>query len=269
MKINNMKAYSSNVNFKNSSTVISALERGANKTALKISEQTGALEQTMIGAATTISELKNKLISSEVREQENGKVMNIISALLKKIGNSKRFEKLVNAKEGSILDTIIAYGNAAKEAVGTAIYTVQALTNEDLAPDKRKFVGMYDLAVGVVSTSLCLGFGILAVKYKNPLAERMIGKKFADKPGFKIARDGIAFLIPSVLQQIIIKRIISPAVATPAAGKLKKKLENKEAGKKGETPAEMSPLNNPIILGQNGQDTNTIKSPLAQFNQNA
>lgn len=166
---------------------------------------------------------------------------------LKRFSNSNVFKNLVKNEKG--IGIILALGNTCKEAMGTAIYTVQALTNEDLPPDKRKFVGMYDLAVGVVSTTLSLVFGIATVKYQDKLVERTL-KKFNKPelyPKYNNAFAGIKFFIPLILQNIIIKRMVAPAVATPVAGQLKKKMEAKEAAQQPKTDTTIPP-NNDIIL---------------------
>lgn len=137
----------------------------------------------------------------------------------------------------SRLTKVVLWGNVGKEIVGTAMYTIQALTNEDLPEDKRKFVGMYDLAVGLVSTTFSFIFGVkLEEKIKNGYSKLL--KPLTDSPKEivksrgMVAIVGLAAFSSYFLQTIIGKRIVAPAVATPIAGKVKAKMEAADAAKK-------------------------------------
>lgn len=144
----------------------------------------------------------------------------------------------------SALTKVVLWGNVGKEVVGTAIYTVQALTNEDLDPDKRKFIGMYDLAVGVVSTACSFVFGVGLEKkikdgYKNLLKPLTKSENLVVKSRAAAAIVGLAAFSSFALQTIVGKRIVAPAIATPIAGNLKGKLEARELKKKqAQQPAE-------------------------------
>ena len=127
----------------------------------------------------------------------------------------------------------LAAGNVGKELVGTTVYTVQALTNEDLPADKRKFIGMYDLIVGLISTTFSAVFGFGAVAVQDKLIQKALAKN--QGPGFPkyaSAFAGLVWLIPQLLQTIIGKRIFAPAFATPFAGKIKNNMIAKEEAKK-------------------------------------
>lgn len=118
----------------------------------------------------------------------------------------------------------LAAGNIGKEIIGTLFYTMQALTNEDLPPDKRKFIGMYDLMVGAVSTGFSILFGVGAVTMQDKILTKALKKNKGPKYSkYATAYAGLTFLIPNLLQTIIGKRIIAPAIATPTAGKWKEK----------------------------------------------
>ena len=119
----------------------------------------------------------------------------------------------------------LAAGNVGKELVGTTVYTVQALTNEDLPADKRKFIGMYDLMVGLISTSFSALFGFGAVAAQDKLLEKALRKNSgAGYPKYAAAFTGLVWLIPQLLQTIIGKRIVAPAIAIPLAGKMKENM---------------------------------------------
>lgn len=190
------------------------------------------------GAVKATKELGKKITSVIPKEEKQSGLMNVFEWVAKKIAKI-----LPKKSDDSTLEYVVVLGNSAKELMGTMIYTVQALTNEDLAPDKRKFVGMYDLGVGIASTSLGLVAGLAMVKGQGKLIKALIGgEKASHLPGYTKALQGLAFIIPVILQNILIKRIIAPAVATPVAGKLKKQLEDKEAAQKGIKAAQDEPL---------------------------
>lgn len=189
-------------------------------------------------------DIKARNLEKEVPER--------VVKIFKRITQTGAFKSIVKNPKG--VGYALAIGNTGKELVGTAMYTVQALTNEDLPPNKRKFIGMYDLGVGAISTSLCFVTGLLAVKYQDGAIVKLLTsfnqketaknyKKFA--PAF----GGLRFLIPLVIQTILIKRIIAPAIATPFAGKMKKKMEAKDAQKLGQMPKDYKiPVENDIVL---------------------
>lgn len=171
---------------------------------------------------------------NKVENKADSKLDKFFERSIQKYAKSGFFKKVSELGGDDALAYAIVLGNTAKEAVGAAIYTVQALSNEDLAPDKRKFIGMYDLGVGLVSTTLSLITGIVMVKGQSKLINKMLGGELKAKqlPGYAKAFGGLKFILPVIIQTILCKRIIAPAVATPMAGQLKKKLEAKDEQKK-------------------------------------
>jgi|GEM_PF-5144948 len=152
------------------------------------------------------------------------------AGILKRVGESKIVKE---ALEKNSIAKLVGYGNVCKEAVGTTIYTIQAFTNEDLPPDKRKFVGLYDLGVGLISTSLQFG---VVYGLNDKLKTLIVGslKKNEKSKRYALAVEGIDLFVTSALQTIICKRIIAPAITTPIAGRIKNNAEAKEAAKKGQ-----------------------------------
>ena len=159
-------------------------------------------------------------------------VPNAIKKVFKWWSNSPIIKYL--AKKGPKgIAIALAAGNVGKELVGTTVYTIQALTNEDLPADKRKFIGMYDLVVGLISTTFSAIFGFGAVAIQDKLIAKGLksssGKGF---PKYSAAFAGLVWLIPQLLQTIIGKRIVAPAIATPLAGKMKASMIAKADAKK-------------------------------------
>lgn len=184
-------------------------------------------------------------------EQKASKFDNFAEKVLKKYAGSGFFNKMSKmGGGGEALAYAIVLGNVAKEVVGGVIYTVQALTNEDLAPDKRKFLGFYDLGVALVSASISLVAGLAMLKGQNKLIKKMLGNR-EHLPGYAKAFAGLGFILPTFIQTIIGKRIIAPAVATPIAGSFKKKLEDKEKKEQAEQAAkqkELTPLSSDVMV---------------------
>jgi hypothetical protein len=178
-------------------------------------------------------EAADKLNNSKFAQKVDKTVGGIFGWVVEKFGKSKSLIGKNKSSEdlAKSVTTVVLLGNTFKELVGTALYTTQAMTNEDLPKDKRKFVGLYDLSVGVVSTiiSLVLGVGMQEsirksyVKVLEPL-------KHLPKTA-TIASAAAAFT-SFALQTIVGKRIIAPAIATPVAGRLKTKMMEKDEAKK-------------------------------------
>lgn len=189
-----------------------------------------------------------KLSKDSIVEKDVPKIFVSAAKWLTKMKSEKTGIKAVDM--ASTATKLVLLGNFGKEVAGTILYTVQALTNEDLPPDKRKFVGMYDLAVGVVSTTLSFIFGIglndwVKNRYKNLLKPLTGSSNAAIRARGAAAIVGLAAFSSFALQTIVAKRIIAPAIATPVAGKLKKTLQDMEEAKKGkkseETMSSMPP----------------------------
>lgn len=199
-------------------------------------------------AEKAVEGAKSKL--AEPAKQKASKFDNFSERVLKKFAGSRFFDKMSKmGGGGEALAYAIVLGNTAKEAVGTAMYTVQAFTNDDLAPDKRKFLGLYDLFVGVISTAISFGVGLALVKGQNKLIHRMLGGQKAEQiKGHANAFAGLVFIIPTFFQTIIGKRIIAPAIATPIAGVYKKKLEDKEKKEQAAKQKELTPLSPDVMV---------------------
>lgn len=232
MKINtinntvNSNNYKSNLSFKGAANVT------------KFNEAIKNAEEAVSKAGKNILKVEN---------QKPTKFDNFSERVLKKFAGSGLFNKLSKSGGAEALAYAVVLGNTAKEAVGTAMYTVQAFTNDDLAPDKRKFLGLYDLFVGVISTAISFGVGLALVKGKNKIVKKMLGNT-EHLPNYAKAFVGLGFIIPTFFQTIIGKRIIAPAIATPIAGVYKKKLEDKEKKEQAAKQKELTPLSPDVMV---------------------
>jgi len=129
------------------------------------------------------------------------------------------------------VNNIVIWGNVFKEAMGTALYTTQALTNTDLDKSERKFVGMYDLFVGITSTTISALFGLgLEKPIKDGFKKMFKPLEHLPKTGaIAVAAAGFTAFI---LQTIVGKRIVAPAIGKPLAAKARDYLRAKEEAKK-------------------------------------
>ncbi len=154
---------------------------------------------------------------------------NVFTWVVKKFGKSDRLISK-NKDSADLIKSatkVVLLGNTLKEVVGTILYTTQAMTNEDLPQDKRKFVGLYDLSVGVVSTIVSLIFGVgLQNKIRNGYA-KLLKPVAKSLPRSAVFVGTAAAFTSFALQTIVGKRIIAPAIATPVAGKLKTNMMEK------------------------------------------
>lgn len=214
-------------------------ERKQAKKTYKINKQTMGEDEALnkyIDTLKKIEKNRGNLIkkfgdskdSKGIKYKNVDKAPRLIQAIYKKFADSWLMRKLssggtTGSKVGGIT-IALALGNVLKELMGTTFYTIQAMTNEDLPSDKRKFVGMYDLIVGLVSTSFSIGFGALAIFGQDAAIKWALkNNKTKHHSRYATAYAGLTFLIPNLLQTIIGKRIVAPAIGTPAAGRWKEK----------------------------------------------
>ncbi|MBO5737886.1 hypothetical protein J6R97_00945 [bacterium] len=189
--------------------------------------------ETLVGLQEELSNLVKRFENSidpktGLKYKNVDKAPEFIQTIYRRFSNSWLMKKLssngINGNKVGGITIALALGNVLKELMGTTFYTIQAMTNEDLPPDKRKFVGMYDLIVGLVSTSFSIGFGALAIFGQDAAIKWALkNNKTQHHSRYATAYAGLTFLIPNLLQTIIGKRIVAPAIGTPAAGRWKEK----------------------------------------------
>lgn len=181
-------------------------------------------------------ELAERVAGSKIETKIDNALEKYFTAFLKfgkklMSGESKDGKLISSDKLIEKVTRLVLWGNVLKEVVGTALYTTQAMTNEDLPKEKRKFVGMYDLFVGIVSTSVSFLFGVgLQKAIKNGYTKAFAPA--AKLPKTAVIAGAAASFTSFVLQTIVGKRIVAPAIATPWAGKVKAKMMAKDEAKR-------------------------------------
>lgn len=200
---------------------------------------------------------------------------------LSEAGFVKNAGKKVNENNRKYIDGLGVASIVAKDGLGCYLYVTQSMNNKDIPDDKRKFVAALDLTNGL----LMIGFQILmffTVSHKvcqTKMFDKFFGKLF-DRPIKKLyqtaiqnspdiknvnnikytkefekiranVKDAFGGLTSLAAATIIGKRMLVPFIATPLAGKVEKKMNEKEAQKKGlPSPAEKKEDNsNPTMKG--------------------
>lgn len=181
------------------------------------------------------------------------------------VGIVKAIEKLTGGPKStgdvaSALTAVVLWGNVLKEAVGTALYTIQAMTNEDLPKDKRRFVGAYDLGVGVTSTmiSFILGVGFQKVIEKG--YKSMLKGLKGSSPRYDAILAGLSSFTSFGLQTIVGKRMIAPLVGVPVAGKIRSMMEARDAKKNGAISMQGNAAEDKQVNDVKTEEFPTIKS---------
>jgi len=215
MKINNIQ----NNKFNNQNPQVSFEKKYTLDELIKYKRNPKFVDNQTKGEPLTSAILAAKLIKKFVPWIEK----NIIQPVKKGEPKTKRkIEDLVNI------------GNVAKEAVCMVVYPVQVLTNPDLPKDKRRFVGIYDFFVTCVSLTGTLLFAWKGTQLSNKLGTTLM-KKYLKNPKLypraERAAEGGGFVLGLLLQTILFKRVLAPALAPPAAGAVRRHLEAKDAAK--------------------------------------
>lgn len=196
----------------------------------------------------------------------------------------------------------------AKDGLGCYLYVTQSLNNEDIPDDKRKFVASLDLTNGLlmIALQLLMFFTVSHKVCQTKMFDKFFGRLFdrpikktyqaivKNQPGFedmnsikftqefeKIrsnVKDAFGGLTSLAAATIVGKRMLVPFIATPLAGKVEKKMNEREAKQKGTTQpvAAQDNKSNPSMKGAAANNTkpvmvnNNIKpQPAAQNTENS
>lgn len=168
----------------------------------------------------------------------------------------------------------------AKDGLGCYLYVTQSLNNKDIPDDKRKFVASLDLTNGLlmILTQIAMFFTVshkvcqtkMFDKFFSKMFDRPIKKTYQqlvkNKPGFedmngikftqefaKIrdnVKDAFGGLTSLAAATIVGKRMLVPFIATPLAGKVEKKMNERDAKKNGKpAPVQTEDKSNPTMKG--------------------
>lgn len=154
----------------------------------------------------------------------------------------------------------------AKDGLGCYLYVTQSLNNKEIPDDKRGFVASLDLTNGVlmIALQLLMFFTVSHKVCQTKMFDKLFGKMFdrpikkayhslvKNQPGFadiesiKFAKefekirgnvkDAFGGLTSLAAATIVGKRMLVPFIATPLAGKVEEKMNERYAKKKGLKP---------------------------------
>lgn len=168
---------------------------------------------------------EKELQDSYINKPFKAKVDKFTDKVFEKFAKVFRYNPKNNAGNlsKSIINAVLI-GNILKDLATGIISTSQSFTNPDLTKEKRLFVGSYDIMACLTTVIISYLFGPMAVdKIMNGYKKALKPLDKHPKQAFIIA--GLTTFTSIVLQSIVAKRMIAPAISTPLAGKLKTKIE--------------------------------------------
>ena len=143
----------------------------------------------------------------------------------------EKFAKLFNKEGGhktndwgkTIINAVLI-GNILKDLMTGIVSTSQSFTNPDYSREKRLFMGSYDVMACLTTIVLSFIFGPMSVNSITNGYKKLL-KPLEKTPRYNMVINGLSAFTAIVLQSIIAKRVIAPALSTPLAAKMKKKIE--------------------------------------------
>ena len=168
-------------------------------------------------------ELDEKLLTSKFHRKTD----EVLTKIFEKF--AKLFNKEGGHKTKDLGKTIInavLIGNILKDLMTGIVSTSQSFTNPDYSREKRLFMGSYDVMACLTTVVLSFIFGPMSVN-KITSGYKKVLKPLEKTPRYNMVINGLSAFTAIVLQSIVAKRVIAPAVSTPMAAKMKKKLEER------------------------------------------
>lgn len=142
--------------------------------------------------------------------------------------NSKFISKVCPEHAGDAAATIALMSTTTKDLVNCIYYTEQSLNNKKIPEEKRKFVAGIDLSNGILNVVSQLTLGMY-LKNKIPKAFDYMFKNSKLSPqAYACAKGGFTLFGTLVFAQVLLKRVLTPFIATPMAGYFKQYAERKE-----------------------------------------
>ncbi|MBQ8459271.1 hypothetical protein IJ541_04115 [bacterium] len=185
----------------------------------------------------------------------------------------------VKANNRMYIDGLGVSSIVAKDGLGCYLYVTQSLNNKDIPDDKRKFVASLDLTNGVlmIALQLLMFFTVSHKVCQTKMFDKLFGKMF-DRPIKKTyqaivknnpdyaninsieftknfekirnnVKDAFGGLTSLAAATIVGKRMLVPFIATPLAGKVEKKMNEREARKNGTQLPVNEDKSNPSMQG--------------------
>ncbi len=168
-------------------------------------------------------EIEQNLLNNKFSQKTDNFIMKIF----------EKFAIFFNKKGGKNTDDLgktiinaVLFGNIFKDLMTGIVSTSQSFTNTDYSKEKRLFMGSYDIAACLTTITLSYILGPMSVNKINNGYKKLL-QPLKKMPAYNMALNGLSAVTLIILQSIIAKRAIAPAISAPLAAKMKKKLENK------------------------------------------
>lgn len=169
--------------------------------------------------AAALQELQDSYKTKPVK----AKIDKFLDKIFEKFARAFKYKSTDVDLSKKIINAVLI-GNILKDLATGIISTSQSFTNPDLSKEKRLFVGSYDIMACVTTVIISYLFGPMAVnKIMNTYKKAL--KLIDGYPKQAAIIAGLTTFTSIVLQSIVAKRMIAPAISTPLAGKLKNKIE--------------------------------------------
>lgn len=193
----------------------------------------------------------------------------VIENGVNRIANSNFMKKAFSERAGEIAATVALASTTTKDAVNCIYYTKQSYQNKKIPKENRTFVAAIDASNGVLNVVSQLTLGAY-IKNKAPQMFDYLFRNTKLKGGtLSAAKGGFILLTTLIFAQIILKRILTPFIATPMASYMKKYAEKRMQGKNPEVEQNNQPeAQKPVVIDNklnlvSFSNSNTFKS----FNQ--
>ena len=159
--------------------------------------------------------------------------------LVNNAANSQFMSKMVPERAGDMAATIAIASTTTKDLVNCGYYTYQSLTNDRIPEEKRKFVAGIDLSNGILNVLGQLTVGMFVKNRTDDwfdrlfISDKTIFKGIAnkvrnlDKSLIKCARGGFGLIVTLLTCQVLLKRVVTPFIATPMAHYFKEYADKK------------------------------------------
>ena len=148
-------------------------------------------------------------------------ISRVVERGINKVANSSIMKKAFSERAGEMAATIALASTTTKDAVNCYYYTNQSLHNKKIPEEKRKFVAAIDLSNGILNVVSQLTIGAY-IKNQLPQTFDKIFKNTSLTGGtLKAAKNGFVVLGTLIFAQIILKRVLTPFLATPIAHYIK------------------------------------------------
>lgn len=177
--------------------------------------------------------------------------------------NSKLLKGISTKQVGEAAATIALISTTTKDALNCVYYTHQSLHNKKIPEEKRKFVAGIDLSNGILNVASQVSLGLIIKNQLPKLFERCFKNSNLNKTAYGLAKNGFVLFGTLFFAQVILKRILTPFIATPMAHYFKEYADKKAAKAaseevKKDTPTEQEPQKNE--QEQDGSKLNVVSS---------